>query len=185
MPEVRSDVLITPESVASFLNVFRPHPEQKTKDGRPKYTMTQIFKAKDQKSPEFKALRKAVEQVIAEKWGDERPKKLKTPFLTAEDLDKVPAGLEEDDVFIRLTAVNRPGIVDRNMAPILDEGDLYAGAIVRCSIQAYSWVDDKGGKGVSFGLNNIQKLRDGVHLAGGSRVEDDFDVVEDDDSLLD
>lgn len=185
MPEVRSEVLISPESVASFLNIFRPHPEQKTKDGRPKYTMTQIFKPKDQKTPEFKALKRAVDKVVSEKWGDERPKKLKLPFLTTEDLDKIPAGLEDDDVFIRLTAVNKPGIVDQNVQPILDESEVYAGAVVRTSIQAYSWTDDKGGKGVSFGLNNVQKMRDGVHLAGGSRAEDDFDAVDSDDNLLD
>lgn len=185
MAEARSEVLRTPEAVASFLNVFRPHPEQKTKDGRSKYTLTLIFKPKAQKTPEFKALKRVMEEVIAGRWGDDRPKKLKTPFLTAEDLDKVPAGLEEDDVFIRLTAVNKPGIVDQNVQPIMDETELYAGCRVRCSVQCFSWVDDKGGKGVSFGLNNIQKVGDGDHLAGGSRAEDDFDVVEnDDDNLL-
>lgn len=185
MAEARSAVMRTPEAVASFLNVFRPHPEQKTKDGRPKYTITLIFKPKAQKTPAFKAMQKAVDEVIAAKWGDERPKKLKTPFLTTEDLDKIPAGLEDDDVFIRLTAVNKPGIVDHNVQPIMDESELYAGARVLCSVQCFSWVDDKGGKGVSFGLNNIQKVGDGDHLAGGSRAEDDFDAVESDDNLLD
>ncbi|MBD9674938.1 DUF2815 family protein [Pseudomonas sp. PDM21] len=187
MAEVRSEILITPEAVASFLNVFRPNPKQKTKDGRPKYTLTLIFKPAAQKTAGFKALKKAVEDVAHEKWGDELPKKLKRPFLTTDDLEKVPTGLDEEDVFIRLSAINKPGIVDQKKAPILDEGDMYAGCFIRCSVQAYTWVDEQGGKGVSFGLNNIQKVRDGDHLAGGSRAEDDFDELEvaDTDDLLD
>jgi hypothetical protein len=184
MSESRSEVLITPEGVASFLNVFRCHPTQKTADGRPKFTMTIIFKKAAQKTALFKALKAAAEEVVAAKWPD-RPKKLKWPFLTADDLENVPNGLEDGDVFLRLTAINRPGIVDQHVQPILDESLLYAGAIVRCSVQAFTWTDDKGGKGVSFGLNNVQKIRDGEHLAGGSRAEDDFDEVDDDESLLD
>jgi hypothetical protein len=184
MPESRSEVIITPEGVASFLNIFRPHPTQKTADGRPKYTMTIIFKKKEQKTPMFKRLKEAAEEVVAEKWSD-RPKKLKWPFLTAEDLENVPNGLEDDDVFLRLTAINKPGVVDQHVQPILDESLMYAGAVVRCSVQAFTWTDDKGGKGVSFGLNNVQKIKDGPHLAGGSRAEDDFEEVDDDDNLLD
>lgn len=182
--EARSAVIISPEGVIMFVNVWRARTDQTTRDGRPKYTATLNFKPKSQGSKEFKALEKAVEQVIAEKWGATRPKKLKLPFLTAEDLEKVPDGINEDDVFIRVTAVNKPKIVDQHVMEILDESEMYAGCRVRMSLQAYTWTDDKGGKGVSFGFNNVQKMGDGDHLSGGSRAEDDFDEVETDDEDL-
>ena len=39
--------------------------------------------------------------------------------------------------------------------------------------------DTKGNKGVSFGLNNVQKVKDDEPLGNFSRAEDDFDEVED------
>ena len=159
--EARSEVIISPEGVLMFEHLFRPRSDQKT--------------------PAFKAMTAAVNGVKAEKWGDQVPKKLKTPFLTADDLDKVPAGIEDGDIFIRVTAVNKPKLVDQHVHEIMDESELYAGCRVRMSIQAYTWTDDKGGKGISFGLNNVQKIGDGAHLSGGSRAEDDFDEVETED----
>lgn len=184
--EARSAVIISPEGVLMFEHLFRPRTDQKTRDGRPKFTATLCIKPKFQKSAQFKAMKAAVDECIAEKWGDQRPKKLKVPFLTAEDLDKVPQGIEDGDIFIRVTAVNKPKLVDQHVQEILDESELYAGCRVRMSIQAYTWTDDKGGKGVSFGLNNVQKIGDGDHLSGGSRAEDDFDEVdaEEEEDLL-
>lgn len=179
--EARSDVIISPEGILMFEHLFRPRSDQKTRDGRPKFTATLCIKPKHQKTAAFKEMKAAVDSVKAEKWGAQQPKKLKLPFLTVDDLDKVPDGIEEGDVFIRVTAVNKPKLVDQHVHEILDESDLYAGARVRMSIQAYTWTDDKGGKGVSFGLNNVQKIGDGAHLSGGSRAEDDFDEVETED----
>jgi len=179
--EARSEVIISPEGVLMFEHLFRPRADQKTRDGRPKFTATLCIKPKFQKTAQFKAMKAAVDGCIAEKWGDQKPKKLKVPFLTVEDLDKVPQGIEDGDIFIRVTAVNKPKLVDQHVQEILDESELYAGCRVRMSIQAYTWTDDKGGKGVSFGLNNVQKIGDGDHLSGGSRAEDDFDEVETDE----
>ena len=42
--------------------------------------------------------------------------------------------------------------------------------------------DEPGNRGMTFGLENVQKVRDGEMLGGGaSRAEDDFDVLEDDE----
>jgi hypothetical protein len=40
-----------------------------------------------------------------------------------------------------------------------------------------------GNKGIAFGLNNLQKIRDGEPLGSRSRAEDDFAADEDDDFL--
>ena len=48
-------------------------------------------------------------------------------------------------------------------------------------MSAYCY-NTNGNRGVTFGLENVQKVRDGEMLGGGaSRAEDDFDVLEDDE----
>ena len=43
--------------------------------------------------------------------------------------------------------------------------------------------NSNGNKGIACGLNNLQKIKDGEHLDGKSRAEDDFSTEEDDDFL--
>ena len=38
--------------------------------------------------------------------------------------------------------------------------------------------DTNGSKGVSFGLQNLQKLRDGERIDGRMRPEDEFEAIE-------
>ena len=42
----------------------------------------------------------------------------------------------------------------------------------------------EGNKGIAAGLNNIQKVKDGDRLAGGSTAEEDFDELEDESDEL-
>ena len=52
---------------------------------------------------------------------------------------------------------------------------LYAGCRVRASLNAFAY-DTKGNKGVSFALNNIQKLADGERLDSRTAAIDEFAV---------
>ena len=63
----------------------------------------------------------------------------------------------------------------------MEPEEIYSGCYVRASINAYAF-NIQGNSGVSFGLNNIQKVRDGEPLGGGgSKAEDDFDDDFEDD----
>jgi len=42
-----------------------------------------------------------------------------------------------------------------------------------------------GNRGISCGLNNLQKMRDGEPLGGRTRPEDDFTGLDDEDDFLD
>jgi hypothetical protein len=46
---------------------------------------------------------------------------------------------------------------------------------VRASLRAFAY-DTNGNKGVSFGLNNIQKLGEGQRLDGRKAATDEFDA---------
>ena len=67
-----------------------------------------------------------------------------------------------------------PGIVDRNVEPILDSTEVYSGCYARVSVNFT--LQSRRNRGIGCGLNNIQKLRDGDYLGGRSRAEDDFDA---------
>lgn len=73
----------------------------------------------------------------------------------------------------------KPGIVDRQLEPITDPTEIYSGCYVRASLTAFAYSNES--KGVTFGLNHIQKIADGDPLGGMSRAEDDFDEMDDDD----
>jgi hypothetical protein len=71
----------------------------------------------------------------------------------------------------------RPGIVDANLQEIISEDDFYSGCYARATLTAFAY-DKLGNKGVAFGLQNIQKLKDGEHLSGRKNAESDFEAVE-------
>ena len=83
-------------------------------------------------------------------------------------------------MFINATSNRRPGIVDRHVQPILDREEVYSGCYCNVSVNFYAFSVDVN-KGIAAGLNNIQKVKDGERLAGGSSAEDDFEILDDDD----
>jgi hypothetical protein len=78
---------------------------------------------------------------------------------------------------------SRPGIVDADVQPITDQMDFYPGCTCRASVVPFAF-DKKGSKGVTFLLNNIQKLKDGTRLDGKMKAEDEFDSADDDEDPL-
>ena len=97
------------------------------------------------------------------------------------DLDKNPE--YEGCWYMSVSSKTRPGIVDKDVQPIMDSTEVYSGCYARVSINAFAY-NTSGNKGVSFGLNHVQKLADGEPLGGMTRAEYEFDAVEDEDSLL-
>jgi hypothetical protein len=100
------------------------------------------------------------------------------------DLEKNPE--YEGHMYMSVSSKTKPGIVDADVNPILDSTEIYSGVYARVSINAFAY-NYKGKKGISFGLNHVQKVKDGDFLGGRSRAEDDFEPIEDegdDDSGL-
>ena len=85
--------------------------------------------------------------------------------------------------FINVSSKQQPGVVDRYAGadgkprPITDPSELYPGCFVRASLRPFTY-DTNGSKGVSFALNNLQKLRDGERIDGRLRAEDEFEAIE-------
>lgn len=182
-----TDKIVTPIFRASFLNLLEPKVQVKplkgggTKETRV-YECTMIFEPTD----DLSALKRIVEQAIVEKFGNNRPHYIKTPFRegrwkTAEyqlgyDLNKYPE-YEGKIIASARSYEIQPGVVDSNLQPILDKRELYSGIWGRASLVAFYYNNQEGGQGISFGLQNFQKIRDDEPL-GTSRgkAEDDFEA---------
>lgn len=168
-----STKVITGKVRFSYANVFEPTAMQ---DGQtPKYNVSIIISKSDTKTVE--AIKKAIEAAkeagkskIADKNG-KIPVNLKTPLRDGDE-ERPDDPAYENSYFINANSERKPGIVDRDLNPIMSRDDFYSGCYGRASINFYAF--NVNSKGIACGLNNLQKLEDGERLAGGSSAEEDF-----------
>lgn len=168
-----STKVITGKVRFSYANVFEPTAMQ---DGQtPKYNVSIIISKSDTKTVE--AIKKAIEAAkeagkskIADKNG-KIPVNLKTPLRDGDE-ERPDDPAYENSYFINANSERKPGIVDRDLNPIMSRDDFYSGCYGRASINFYAF--NANSKGIACGLNNLQKLEDGERLAGGSSAEEDF-----------
>jgi hypothetical protein len=81
-------------------------------------------------------------------------------------------------LFINTSTKNKPGLVNQANKPITDPDEIYSGCWVRVELNAFAYAQ-KGNKGVSFGLNNVQKLGDDERFGGRRPAEQVFAPVVD------
>lgn len=168
-----STKVITGKVRFSYANVFEPTAMQ---DGQtPKYNVSIIISKSDTKTVE--AIKKAIEAAkeagkskIADKNG-KIPVNLKTPLHDGDE-ERPDDPAYENSYFVNANSERKPGIVDRDLNPIMSRDDFYSGCYGRASINFYAF--NVNSKGIACGLNNLQKLEDGERLAGGSSAEEDF-----------
>jgi len=162
----------TPPFRVSFPHVFVAQKASASADAEPKYSCLMIF----EKGTDISALVNAAKEVVIAKYGadlSKLPAKFKWPFRKGEEKVGMD-GFTPGSIFFTASTKQPPGVIDQNKVPILKAEEFYAGCYAHATVHAYCY--DNKGVGVSFGLDNLQKLRDGVPL-GRTRAEDDFDVV--------
>ena len=160
--------LITPDFRASYVQVFRAK-AQKQPDGTlsaAKFSIRACFPP----NTDLSALKAAAQQAAVDKWGSSIPKTMRSPFRLNEELDNPVAGLEDDWIIMTFSAseTDRPGLVDSKNQDIIDETEVYAGAWYIAQVNAYAY-DQKGNKGVTFGLLNVRKQKDDEPLGSGKQ----------------
>jgi hypothetical protein len=162
---------VTPTGRVSYPHLF----EAKLFKGKRNFSIVLIF---DKDDPGLAAMKKIANEVAKAKWGDKLPRGFMSPFKDGDEKEKPEyAG----KVFINFKAQEsrRPGVVDQGKQPITAEsGAFYAGCYARVSYNCYAY-DVDGSVGVNFGLNNVQKVKDGDRFDGGTSAEDDFEALED------
>ena len=106
---------------------------------------------------------------------------LKTPLRDGDE-ERPDDEAYANSCFINANSDTAPGIVDRDRNEIMERSEIYSGIYARFSINFYAF-NTNGNKGIACGLNNMQKLSDGVPLGGKSKPEDDFASDFDEDFL--
>lgn len=165
----------TPRFRVSFPNVFKPRKKDKPEDAD-KWGLTMLFT----KDTDLSAMKAACKAAAQEEWGDKIPKNLVMPFRDGDEKDYDGyAGM----TFVNVSSNQEPGVCDRNpKVKLTSEQEFYAGCYARATLRAFAY-DYKGKKGVSFGLNNIQKLDDGESFSGRKSAANDFEAFESDENL--
>lgn len=188
----------TPEFRVSYPSVFKPAELSK------KYELVAIFqvaeteksKAAGTKVVSIESLKELCRNVAIEKYGVDRAKwpkigdgvgLLKFPFRDGgtEPGHKDKDGYGPGTIFVTLSSkTQKPGIVESfagpdgvRPAPLAAESDFYAGCYARAVVNAYWW-EFAGKFGISLGLQNIQKLRDGERFGGRSNAADSFAPID-------
>jgi hypothetical protein len=167
--------VMTPQFRVSFPNVLRPGKPMKAGD-EPKYGVTMLFP----KGQDLSKMKAAAHAACVESWGADQskwPKNFRNPFR--DQSEKAFEGYEAGAIFVTAKSKNRPGLVDVNVLDIIEEKDFYPGCYARATVNAFCY-EYMGNKGVAFGLNNVQKLKDGEPLGGRTRATDDFEAVAED-----
>ena len=156
---------ITPEFRAGYVGLFRASAPKEDPNGKKKFSIRAIFMP----GADLKQLKLDAEAAAIEKWGANVPKNLRSPFRRNDELDNPVAGIPDDWIIMTFSANEdrRPGVVDANLQDIIDESECYSGAWYRAQVRAFAY-EAKGNKGVSFGLQNVQKLRNDDPLGSGN-----------------
>ncbi|MFL2028112.1 DUF2815 family protein [Loigolactobacillus zhaoyuanensis] len=183
----------------SFVHLLEP---TSFEGQEPKYSVMLLIPKTDSKTlGNIKAAQKAAAELGKSKFKNNKiPAKLKTTLRDGdEEMDTEEYPEFKGMMFINVSNKNKVGMVGtqrdehgklKRLAE--DPEEVYSGMYGRASINFFAF-NTAGNQGVSAGLNNIQKTRDGDHLGGGAaKPENDFDDWEDDtqdadmdDDLLD
>jgi len=156
--------LMTPSFRVSFPSVFTPSAGFDGQEA--KYSLVMLF----EKHTDLTEMKKAVEDCIKEKWGVKVPKDLRSPFR---DGDEKELDGYKGCVFVKASSKQRPGLVDKDLQPIISQDEFYPGCFARATLSVFAY-EKSGNRGVSFGLQNIQKLDDGESFLGKVSPEEDF-----------
>lgn len=173
--------VITPVFRVSFPNIFEARKNDLS--GKEEYSLTAIFP----KDADLTKMKAAAQEAMVKKWGADKnawPTNIRSPFRDQAERAKtingkqvLPDGYVAGAVFMNFKSQQKPGVVDKNVQVIIDASEFYAGCYAIASVMAFAY-DNKGNRGVSFGLLNIQKVKEGDPLGTRTKPENDFAPVE-------
>lgn len=172
--------------VTGVVRASYPHIVEKHAMGNsdPKYSIMLLLPKSDTET--LKKMREVEKRTAQESkvYGGKVPPKL-TSIITdgdGENQEGVPWTEKNPERaghwFFSVRSNTRPGVVNAALEKI-DGEEIYSGCYVKAALSCYAY-NYEGKKGVSFGLNNLQFIRDGERLGGGSSdPTDDFDIWDD------
>ncbi len=172
----------TPKFRVSFPQVFKA---KSYKGGAELFSLVMLFDKKLAAQGALTNMQNLIKAAAMEKWGEIPDGVLDMGQDTCPFNDGDLKDYEgyEGTYTARAASQFQPAVVDTGNAlkgiepsAILAPDEFYAGCYARASITAYGW-EAMGRKGISFGLQNIQKLADGEPFSGRGDPLADFDPI--------
>lgn len=180
-PKVTDTKVVIGPCRLSYTHVFEKHSFDGDEKNAKYSTSILIPKKETETVNAINAAIEAAKKAAITKLGGKCPKNFSTPLMDGDERD--------DEVYhghwyLNAKCSTRPGIVDRNKAPIVDEEEIYSGVWTIVSVTFFGF-DVNVNKGVACGLNNIMKFKDDEKLGGRVSAECDFaDIDNEDDEDL-
>lgn len=174
---------VTPAGEACFTFVFRPQKNNLDASKEDQYSLTLLW---DKNDPKLKKLKRAIEDVAIEEFGDKAVAMLKkgqlnSPLRDGEDKEGTKLeDLFEGKMFMTAKSTDKPEIVDEEAEPVMQQSDFYSGCIARMDVWLYAY-NKKGNRGVAAILNSAQKLDEGERKSGRRSAWEAFGKDSDDD----
>lgn len=173
----------SPLARMSYVNVFEP---QEFKDGKKNYNLVMLIPKTEgvteaRKDPKLREMYAALKAAASEKWGGDMPKVIKLPVKDGDaprEGDDEPQEAYVGMWVIACTSDRKPGIVGPDVNYLETEAEFYSGCWAFVSLNSFTWTSHKK-NGVSFGLRNVQKVRDDEKLGGFTTAHDDFEPIDD------
>lgn len=170
--------MTTGEVRLSYVHLDAPYANPNT-NADPKYQVTVLMPKSDAqaKARLDAAYQAAVQKGVAEKWNGTMP-----PIVACSIHDGDGVRPSTGEAFgpeckghwvFTASSKNPVSMVDANMNPIVQKGELYSGCYARVCISLFPY-NTAGKRGIGIGLEAVQKLRDGDPLGGGVSVADAF-----------
>lgn len=199
MAQVKERIkIITPEFRVSFPAVFEARKvNQNDPNEKPKFSVMMLFRTAEseaskklgEKVVKIDEIKEAVRKVLFNKFGEawrqevEKRKGDGTPLIRLPFKDgNAPEKRDKDGfgpgvIYCSATSLQRPGLIDAQKKEILNASEFYGGCYARAELNPFFY-SVLGNQGVSLGLQNLQKIRDGEPFSGKSKAEDAFDAIE-------
>jgi hypothetical protein len=142
----------------------------------PKYQINMLVP----KASNIDLLKEIAKKAKEEKFGTREIPKFKTPFHRTAEQERLLDYKDEYPLLIRASSTDAPQVINAKLQLVTDEAEIYGGRWASVSVNAYAWEHPTGGKGVSFGLANVQLLDHDDPIAN-SRVaaSTEFESVDD------
>lgn len=166
--------VLTPEFRVSFPHVFKA--QSIKENDKKKYSITMLFK----KDSDLSSIKNAIKQAKINAFGDKKnwPEDLESPVIDGDSKKNADKEGYPGCWVIKASSneESKPGVVDQNVEPIVNQADFYPGCYARAYVYAYVW-EYMGKQGVGFILDHVQKLRDGKSFSGKKPADQVFSPV--------
>jgi hypothetical protein len=168
--------VVTGKVRLSYAHLITPRAQEQ--GGKLKYSVTLLIPKSDVATKQRidAAIQAAIQEGIASRWGGVRPTQPSQPVWDGDGLRSTGEQFSEEckgHWVMTASSEQKPQVVDVNLNEILNATDIYSGMYGRVSIRFFAYFSS-GKKGIGCGLNNVQKIEDGVPLGGRTSVSDDF-----------